>query len=386
MTIWVVAGEPSGDARAFELVSALRVRRSDISFCGAGGPRLQTLAQPPFDNWIERSAVVGLWDVLRQYGYFHQKFHSMLRAIRHMQPAAVILVDYPGFNLRLAARLRREHFPGKIIQYISPQVWAWNRARIKKMARILDLMVCMFPFEQPMYEASGLHSVFVGHPLLEALESEKHPHPRDQNLVGLFPGSRWREVRRIFPIQLAAARIISSRSPATRFEVSVTTQHHANWIQNQAGDFPLDVKQGTAHDLMMRASAGIVCSGTATLEAAFFRLPYCLIYKTAWLTYEIGKRVVDVTHLGIINILNNYRTNPPPHPGALPNPAPPIIREFIQKGARPAAIASEVLRLLHQPEYAAKMQSEFSDILSGLKPHGASGRAADEILRCLEEK
>ena len=206
---WFVAGEESGDARAFEVMRAIRELHPSIRFGGAGGERMGSLCEGAFDNWIQRAAVVGLWDVLKNYGYFRGKFEANLRAILAGKPDAVVLVDYLGFNLRLAKALRAGGYPGKILYYISPQVWAWNRARIPRMAKILDLMICVFPFEAPMYEASGLHTVFTGHPLLEALAAQQGGLPHEENLLGLFPGSREREVKRNFPAMLGAARIVA---------------------------------------------------------------------------------------------------------------------------------------------------------------------------------
>ncbi len=180
--------------------------------------------------------MLGLWDVLKHYGYFRKKFHRMLDQIEETKPSAIVLVDYPGFNLRLAKSLRSRGFPGKILFYISPQVWAWNRRRIPKMARFLDLMICVFPFEQPMYEASGLHTIFVGHPLLEALAAEKSCVPRDPNLLGLFPGSREREVKRIFPIMVEASRLIRQRRPDVRLEAAAATEAHAGVMRQMAGE------------------------------------------------------------------------------------------------------------------------------------------------------
>lgn len=150
LTFWFVAGETSGDARAAEVMIALRDLRPEIRFAGAGGQKMQELADGPFDPWTAEAAVLGLWDVLRHYGYFRKKFRRMLVDIASTKPAAVVLVDYPGFNLRLAKALRKAGYPGKILYYISPQVWAWNRGRIPKMAKTLDLMICVFPFEAPL--------------------------------------------------------------------------------------------------------------------------------------------------------------------------------------------------------------------------------------------
>jgi lipid-A-disaccharide synthase len=381
MRLCFVAGETSGDARAAEVMHALRGMRPDIRFSGAGGPRMQELAGQPFDNWTAQAAVLGLWDVLRHYGYFKKKFRQMLADIKATKPSAVVLVDYPGFNLRLAKALRKAGYQGKILYYISPQVWAWNRGRIPKMARILDLMICVFPFEAPMYEASGLHTVFVGHPLLEALERERVPAPREHGLVGFFPGSREREVKRIFPVMVAAAKIIRRGYPEARFEAAAASEAHAERMRAMAGD--IVVRAGTAHSLMQRAAAGVVCSGTATLEAAFFGLPYCLIYKIAWLTFEIGKRLVDVDGLGIVNILNNYRQNPPADPRLPARPAPHVVREFIQNDATPEALADEVLRLLRDDAARADLTRSLLQITSELDAHGASQRAASALLQAL---
>jgi len=375
-----VAGEASGDTRATEVLKALREMAPGLRFLGAGGPKMQPLMAEPFDNWVHDAGVLGLWDVLKNYGYFRKKFHAMLARIAELRPTAVLFVDYPGFNLRLAKALRARGYPGKILYYVSPQVWAWNRGRIAKMAKYLDLMICVFPFEQPMYEASGLHTVFAGHPLIEALATEKTNEPRNENLLGLFPGSREREVKRIFPAMVEAARIVRQKRPGTRFEAAAASEAHAAMMRGMAAGLDITIRTHTAHDLMQRAGAGIVCSGTATLEAAYFGLPYCLIYKIAWLTFEVGKRLVDVDGLGIINILNNYRQNPPPDPRLPAKPAPHVVREFIQHFATPEALAEESLRLLNDTAARADLVRCMNEIVSGLDGEGASRRAAQAIL------
>jgi lipid-A-disaccharide synthase len=381
--LWFVAGEASGDARAAEVMNELRSLNLSIRFLGAGGPKMHALAAKPFDNWIAEAGVLGLWDVLKHYGYFRRKFYHMLDQIDETKPDAVVLVDYPGFNLRLAKALRRRGFPGKILYYISPQVWAWNRERIPRMARLLDLMICVFPFEKPMYEASGLHTVFAGHPLLEALAGEKTAIERDDKLLGLFPGSREREVKRIFPVMVDTCRRVQIPRPDIRFEAAAASEAHAIRMRHMAGDLPITIRSGTAHYLMQRACAGIVCSGTATLEAAFFGLPYCLVYRVAWLTFEVGRRLVDVDCLGIINILNNYKQNPPKHPRLPAKPAPHVVREFIQHFATPEALSEEALRLLNDPSARIRLVSSVNEIVSTLEAQGATSRASHAILAAL---
>ncbi len=369
--IWIVAGEASGDTRAAELMRAARALDAELAFIGAGGPRMQALAGEPFDNWAAEAGVLGLWDVLRRYGYFRAKFHAMLGAIAAARPGAVLLVDYPGFNLRLAKALRRR-MPGlRIFYYVSPQVWAWNRGRIPKMAKSLDLMMCIFPFEKPLYEASGLRTEFVGHPIADQLSREVIGAPRDPLLLGLFPGSREREVRRIFPVLAGAAAWVRESRPDVRFAAAAATEAHAALMRAMAAEsgVGIAITVGGAHGLMQRAGAGIVCSGTATLEAAFFGLPYCLVYKTAWLTFAVGKRLVKVRHLGIVNILAG-RT---------------VVREFIQDAATPAALADEALRLLNNAEARAKLSAELTGIAASLGGAGAGAQAARVLLDALGE-
>jgi lipid-A-disaccharide synthase len=365
--IWIVAGEVSGDARAAELIRAMHALDPEVEFVGAGGPKMRPHATEPFDDWIAEAGVVGLWDVLRHYGYFHSKFERMLADIARLKPDAVLLVDYPGFNLRLAKALRAR-MPGlRIFYYVSPQVWAWNRGRIPKMAKMLDLMLCIFPFEKELYEKSGLRTEFVGHPIVEQMDLDRMPVERDPLLLGLFPGSREREVKRIFPPMVEAARIVAKSRPDVRFEAAASSEAHAATMRSMAGDVPIEVRTGTAHELMQRAAAGIVCSGTATLEAACFGLPYALVYKTAWLTFEVGKRLVKIQHLGIINILAG-RT---------------VVREFIQDAASPAALADEALRLLNDPIAAEHLSAELAGVVATLEGEGASGRAARVVLDAL---
>lgn len=367
--IWMVAGEASGDARSAELMRSLLERRPDLRFAGAGGPKMAGMAGRPFDNWIADAGVLGLWDVLKRYGYFKAKFDSMIRAITEYTPDAVVLVDYPGFNLRLAKALRKRLPKLRVIYYVSPQVWAWNRGRIPKMAKWLDLMLCIFPFERDLYEASGLRTEFVGHPIVERLRKDRMEVPREAGLVGLFPGSREREVKRNFPVMAGAAKRILASHPETQFEAAAASGAHVDMMQAAAKAEGVAIRTvaGDAHGLMQRAGVGIVCSGTATLEAAYFGLPYALIYRTAWLTYAIGKRLVKVPHLGIANILAG-RT---------------VVREFIQDSATPGALADEMLRLMNHSEARQELADDLRHVIELLGGPGASDRAARAILETL---
>src|SRR6266487_5837833 len=223
-TIYFVAGEASGDNHGAGLMRSLRELDDHLTFIGRGGPQMRMIAGEQFKNWIDDAAVLGLWEVIKKYEYFRKQFRETLNEIDESNADAVVLIDYPGFNLRLARALRRRSPKRKIIYYISPQVWAWNRGRIKKMARLVDLMLCIFPFEAELYNKSGLRAVFVGHPMIERLRATRLKTERDPHLIGLFPGSRSREVRKIFPVLLEATRLLLRRQPNLRFEVAAASE------------------------------------------------------------------------------------------------------------------------------------------------------------------
>ncbi len=365
MKLYLIAGEASGDARAAEVMKCLsaqaEARGQKLEFFGAGGPKMKALA-PAVEDW-SGEAVLGIWDVIKKYPYFRRKFAEMLAEIGRIGPDAVLFIDYPGFNLRMAKALRKRHRAVKLIYYVSPQVWAWNRRRIPEMARSLDLMLCLFPFEKALYEKSGLKTVFVGHPLLDALAADKGREPREEGLVGLLPGSRGKEVTRIFPIMLETVKLLRQARPELRFEAAAASEPLAALMREMAGNTGVKITVGTAHSLMNRATVGVVTSGTATLEATYFELPFVLVYSVAAFTWIIGKRLVKVPFLGISNILAGRE----------------IIREFLQHDARPEAIADELLAMLNLPEKRAAQQAEFRAVIAGLGAGGAAGRAAEAI-------
>jgi lipid-A-disaccharide synthase len=374
MTIYFVAGEVSADNHGAALMRSLRVLDPELKFIGRGGPQMQKVAGAQFKNWIGDAGVLGLWEVLRKYGYFRKQFRQTLDEIQESKPDAVVLIDYPGFNLRLARALRRQSRRHKTIYYISPQVWAWNRGRIKKMARFIDLVLCIFPFEADLYTASGLRAVFVGHPMIERLETQKIDSHRDPNLIGLFPGSRSREVRKIFPIMMEAARRLLQLNPTLRFQVAAASEELAHEMDEMmrpeqlAGRESLEIAVGQTAAIMQRAFVGIVASGSATLEAAYFGMPFVLIYKVAWPTYVAARLVVNVDFLGMPNLLAGKE----------------VVPEFIQHEAKPDAIVAAVRLLMEDSPARDRMILDFEATTSKLGGAGASERAAQAILEELQ--
>jgi lipid-A-disaccharide synthase len=385
MTIYFVAGEVSADNHGAALMRSLRNLDGELNFVGRGGPRMQEVAGESavgrirgggqLKNWIGEAAVLGLWEVLRKYGYFREQFHETLREIRESKPDAVVLIDYPGFNLRLARALRRQARQQKIIYYISPQVWAWNRGRIERMAHYIDLVLCIFPFEVDLYNHAGLRALFVGHPMIERLRARKIDTERDRNLIGIFPGSRSREVRKIFPVMLEAACQLQKHNPNLRFEIAAASEQLAREMkpaiarldQSQNREAIL-IKIDETAAIMQRAWAGIIASGSATLEAAFFRLPFVLIYKVAWPTYLAARLVVNVKYLGMPNLLADKE----------------VVPEFIQHRAKPNAIVKALQPLIEDANARERMISEFDAMVPQLGDIGASERAARAIIEEIE--
>ena len=371
MTVYFVAGEASADNHGAALMRSLRVLDPELKFIGRGGPQMQKVAGAQFKNWIGDAAVLGLWEVLRKYGYFREQFRQTLNETKKSTPDAVVLIDYPGFNLRLARALRGHSHGQKTIYYISPQVWAWNRGRIKKMAHFIDLVLCIFPFETDLYAASGLRAVFVGHPMIERLESQKIQTHRDPNLIGLFPGSRSREVRKIFPIMIEAARLLLHHNPTLRFRVAAASEELAREMNEQLADRQaIEINVGETATIMQRAFVGIVTSGSATLEAAYFGMPFVLIYKVAWPTYVAARLVVNVDFLGMPNLLAGKE----------------VVPEFIQHDAKPDAIVKAVRLLMEDSPARDRMILDFDATTSKLGGTGASERAAQAILEELKER
>ncbi len=368
MKLYFVAGEASGDNHGAELVRALSARDLRLRLFGRGGPKMRALAGDEFRDWIDEAAVLGLWEVLKRYGFFRREFGGVIREIAELKPDAVILIDYPGFNLRLARALRKKIPALKIIYYVSPQVWAWNQRRVNSMARSIDLMLCIFPFEPQFYERAGLRALFVGHPMTSLRSGQEEK--RDRNLVALFPGSREREVNKILPIMLAAADQLLRSQPQLRFEIAAASDSLAfpirKAIKNNAGKFSIRV--GQARDLMTRAGVAMIASGTATLEAALSRLPFVLIYRVAWLTYFAARLVVKVKWLGMPNVLANRE----------------IVPEFIQHHARPAQIARAIIRLLDDGNERVAQLADFDAVSAKLMTGEAGSNAADVILAELQ--
>ncbi len=371
-SIYIIAGEVSGDTHGAELMHELQTHSTELSFHGAGGPLMRS-ASSNVRDWLEGAAVMGLWEVLFQYKWFKKQQTSMLQEIHEIQPEALILIDYPGYNLRFA-RLVSEQLPDtKIIYYISPQVWAWNKGRIYDMASILDKMLCILPFEKALFEKAGLDTSFVGHPLVDELAEKTAAVTKDPQLIGLFPGSREREITRLFPMMLETARRLHTRNRDWKFQAPAASPKLAELMHTMVEKSGLTelviISEGDSHQIMQTAHCGCIASGTATLEAAYFGLPYCLVYKTAWPTYLAAKLLVKIKHIGLVNVLADET----------------IVEEFIQGDADPCHVERSLEHFLTDHDHAAQVSQRLLEVTSQLGEPGVHLRAAKEILTCLGE-
>jgi lipid-A-disaccharide synthase len=366
--LYVVAGELSGDAHGAGLLRSLKAMVPAVEIHGVGGPQMAAVAGPGLSDWVEDAAVMGVWEVLKRYGWFKERFARMLEDLKAFRPDVLLLIDYPGFNLRFAEAVKRECPETRLVYYISPQVWAWNKGRIPKMVGLLDEMLCLFPFEQPIFHNAGLKTTFVGHPLVDELEEKRITGVvRDEALVGLFPGSREREIARLFPMMIEAAKLLKSWRGDLTFEVPAASAKLAGQIRSlmaeaRAGDL-ITVNTGESHSLMQRAACAVIASGTATLEAAYFGLPYCLVYRLAPLSYVMARMLVKIELIGLVNILAGEE----------------VVEELIQGEAEAGAVASSLRAFLESPEKREALQARLAETAGKLGGPGAHERAATAV-------
>jgi lipid-A-disaccharide synthase len=351
-----IAGEASGDNHSAAVIREIKARRPDAEIFGAGGPKMREAGMELLVDLTEH-AVVGIVEVLKNYGTFKRIFNQLIAEAERRKPDAVILTDYPGFNLRFAAQMKRRGI--KVIYFISPQVWAWHASRAKQIERDVDLMLTIFPFEKAWYakHAPKLHVEFVGHPFADAIGANPKSEIRNPKLVLLLPGSREREVAKIFPVMAAAIEKMPSDVKFIAAAVNETTAAMMNHPR-------VEVQLGNAHDWMQRATLAITASGTATMECAFYGCPMVVVYKVNWLTYWLGRMLVKVKWIAMPNVIAGRE----------------IVREFIQHEATPDAVAAAANELLAGEEKRARMKEDLAKVIASLGENGASARTAKMIL------
>jgi lipid-A-disaccharide synthase len=373
--ILVIAGETSGDLHGSHLVKAMKALRPDLEFFGIGGDRMRE-AGVELQFHIERLAYLGLAEVLRHMPSFLRVFRAMTELLDRRRPELVILIDYPGFNLRFAARAKRRGIP--VFYYIAPQVWAWGRNRIPKLARRVDRLAVILPFEEPIFREAGIDAHFVGHPIVEIAYDET---PREvfcqrlglspsSTILGLIPGSRVQEVTRLLPEMSRLVRQWAGDDPHLVGVISkapsVPEHVYQQYLQLAPPGRMFLTDQHYA--LLRNADVLVVASGTATLEAACIGTPFVIVYRVSPVTYHLAKSLITLPYIGLVNVVAGRR----------------IVPEFLQGDFRADKLRPVLRELLSDGEMRRQMRQNLQEVRRSLGPPGAPRRAAELALGLLE--
>jgi lipid-A-disaccharide synthase len=370
----IVATEASADLHAARVLEELRQLRPELHAFGMGGPRLRAAGLEALHQ-AEEMSVMGLSEVLPRIPVILRILRDLGAAAAARGPAAALLVDSPDFNLRLAQRLKK--LGVKVVYYVSPSVWAWRRGRVRTIARVVDRMLCILPFEERFYQGTGVSARFVGHPLAERpLPATPATYRAALGLaparttVALMPGSRRSEVKRIFPSMLGAAERIREKHPDAQFVIPVAPTLDAGVLAPYlARHATLDVKlaPGRTEAALGAADAALVKSGTSVLESAIMLRPMVVVYRFSWLTYLVGRLFVRLAHFALVNLLAGRA----------------VVPELLQGQATPKRMAAEIERLLGAGAAREEQIRGLEEVRASLGSPGAPRRVAEEVARAL---
>lgn len=353
MNYFIVAGEVSGDLHGANLVRALLEFDKQAIFKGVGGPHLAS-AGIELIFGLDRLAFMGFFEVVKNLRTIQKNFKEIKQAITEFKPDAVILIDYPGFNLRLAKWCKQQGY--KVIYYISPKFWAWREKRVQKVKKYVDLMLCILPFEKEFYEKHQYASAhYVGHPLLDIIKNNDVAIENKQT-IALLPGSRKQEISSLLTVLLDVAQ----KFPNEHFVLAAMSALADLYPKNLPKNVQLIFDQ--TYEILQHSKAAIVCSGTATLETALFNVPQVVVYKTSWFNYQIGKRVAKVSYISLPNLIVDKK----------------IIEERIQKDCNVVEIAKELEQL-----FLINNSNPYQLLFEQIGKDGASKNAAKLIHQLL---
>lgn len=384
--IMIVAGEASGDLHAAKLVNAIREAEDsrEYHFFGCAGPNMRAAGVEPTVQADDLS-IVGLIEIARALRIFLKARRRLLEAAKETKPDAVILVDFPDFNLKLAKALKKQGLT--VIYYISPQVWAWRKYRIRAIRKYVDLLLTILPFEEAWFRKNGVEQVkYVGNPLAREVFAKQrkadfcHEHDLDpaRPLVALLPGSRQKEIARILPVMIQAAAEVQLCSPEVQFAIAASSAGAKEQIvsgidarSGNGGDVLRNapVVENKTYDLLNAANAAAVTSGTATMEAGIIGTPLVVVYKTSRINYALLEPLISVDHYGLINLIAGER----------------IATELIQDDFTPTSLSEELLRLLDD-RTNADVREKLRQATEKLGHGGASKRAADLVVGLISGK
>lgn len=370
LKIYLLAGEDSGDLHASNLVRALKARSAGVEIRGMGGPRMEE-AGCPLDFDLVRMSVMGVIPVIRSIGTFFGLFRDFLRVLDEDRPDVLVPVDYPGFNVRAARAARKRGV--RVAYYIGPQVWAWAPWRIRRIARSVDRMLVILPFEREIWNEGGVPASFVGHPLFEHLEREA-PALRDAGedssarLIGLLPGSRRAEIRKILPMMLAAAGRVAAAHPGVTFRLPFRSARLRpeidRCISDYGGRLDLELVEGRTHEVMSGLDLALVASGTASLELAFYRVPMVVLYRIGRVAAFFKRFMLMTPHVALVNIVGGGR----------------VVPELVQAGDSSEEASDYLLTWLRDERERHARREALEAVRSRLKFDGVADRVAGWVL------
>lgn len=373
--VLIVTGEASGDLHGSNLICSARGIDPEVRFFGIGGPRM---AEAGCEILVpgEEIAVMGLVEVLGHFLVIRRAFNRLKAILNGPQrPDALVLIDFPEFNLRLAKVAKRAGVP--VLYYVSPQVWAWRRGRVKKIAAVVDRLAAIFPFEPELYQGLPIQVEYVGHPLLDEfrIDTERSVYldalgiDPARPVVGIFPGSRRNELHYNLDVMLAAAERIREKRPDAVFLLPVAPTVNREEIENALASrtLPVTFVEGNIYDTANACDAVLAVSGTVTLQVALVGTPMAIVYRMAPLTYAIGKRLVKVPFIGLANIVAGKG----------------VVREFIQETATAENLAAEILCILDDPDYSRRIRTGLTKVRERLGEPGCAGRVASMLFALL---
>ncbi|HEC74055.1 MAG TPA: lipid-A-disaccharide synthase [Methylophaga aminisulfidivorans] len=374
--IFVVAGEASGDAHAGRMLSALRQQRPDIEVAGIGGDTMRQAGVNIVTDFSEL-AVMGLVEVLKRYRHIKGVFNQTVDYLKAEKPDLLVLVDYPGFNLKLAKKAHQLGIP--VVYYISPKVWAWRAGRIKDIKKYVDTMLVLFPFEQDIYEDAGVAVSCVGHPLVDAVHSSMSQEEAKRHfdldasskVLGLFPGSRRSEVQALLPTMLAAAEKIQQSFPETQIVLPLAPGLQANLLNEMLASSSANVRvvSGGFYDLIKACDGIVAASGTVTLEIALMGVPHLIGYRVAPISYMILSRLVKIPYVGLCNIVTGKN----------------IITELLQDQMTVDELVPHLKTFLTQKHKKHEAEQIQQQVLTALGPAGGAFNAASCISKLVAE-
>ncbi len=375
-SILIIAGEVSGDMHGASLIREMKKLKPDLVFYGIGGEMMKEEGVELFYD-IKQMSLFGVTEIVRHIPFVYKVINRLISIVKERNPEIVILIDYPGFNIRLGKRLKK--LGKKIYYYISPQVWAWGKSRIKKIAKITNKMAVILPFEEEIYREAGIDVSFIGHPLLDITKTDvtkeeffkKCRLSKDKITIGLLPGSRIQEIKNLLPEMLKALKILEKRIGNIQWVVTTSPMIEKRVYDEIIGNnFPIPAVDKYNYPIMKHSDLLIVASGTATLESAIFGTPMIIVYRVSPITYFLAKIFVKIRNIGLVNIIAKEK----------------IIPEIIQKKLLAEETAETAEKIIKSEETINKMRKDLENVKKMLGNPGASKRAAQFAVELMEKK